>query len=326
MILTRAPLRITLAGGGTDLPSWYEMHGSEFISVAINKFVYVLINERYGSNHLIKYSELETPTGIVDVKHPIIRECMKRFDIDSFLEITTTADLPGRTGLGSSSSFTVALLYALAEYKGLSFSAGEIAEMACEIEIEKLREPIGIQDQYIASFGGLSKFTVTQKGRVTHESMNFSESTYRILESNLLLFFTGISRDSASLLTDQNEKTKMKDASMIRSLEYTAALGRKIEEALNNGHPDEFGELMHEYWMKKRSRSQGMSNIFVDDVYEIARKNGAIGGKLVGAGGGGFLVLYSIDSHKTITALEKLNLKRVPFSFCNEGASVSPSF
>lgn len=326
MILARAPLRITLAGGGTDLPSWYEMHGSEFISVAIDKFVYVLVNERYGSNHLIKYSEIEKPSRITDIKHPIIRECMKQLDINSFIEITTTADLPGRTGLGSSSSFTVALLHALAGYKNLHFSAADIAKMACEIEIEKLGEPIGVQDQYIASFGGQSKFTITPGGVVTHENMEFSINTYRALESNLLLFFTGISRDSSKILADQNQKTKLEDVNMIKSLEYTAALGRKIEKALRNDKPDEFGEMMHEYWMSKRSRSFGMSNAFVDSVYETARKNGAVGGKLVGAGGGGFLLLYSIDSQKTIAAVEKLNLTRVMFSFCNEGAGLSPAF
>lgn len=326
MILARAPLRITLAGGGTDLPSWYEMHGSEFISVAIDKFVYVLVNKRYGSDHLIKYSEIEKPSRITDIKHPIIRESMKLLDINSYIEITTTADLPGRTGLGSSSSFTVALLHALARFQNLQFSTDNIARMACEIEIGKLGEPIGIQDQYIASFGGLSKFTVTPGGLVTHKNMNFSINTYSALQSNLLLFFTGISRDSSKLLEDQNQKTKLDDVEMIKSLEYTAALGRKIEEALMNGRPEEFGEMMHDYWMKKRSRSSGMSSSFVDSVYETARKNGAIGGKLVGAGGGGFLLLYSVDSHKTIAALERFNLEQVKFSFCNEGARLSPTF
>lgn len=326
MILARAPLRITLAGGGTDLPSWYKVHGSEFISVAIDKFVYVLVNKRYGLNHLIKYSELEKPSHITDIKHPIIRESMRYFDIDSFIEITTTADLPGRTGLGSSSSFTVALLHALAQFNNLHFSAGDIARMACEIEIGRLGEPIGIQDQYIASFGGLSKFTVTQSGHVTHKEMNVSINTYRALESNLLLFYTGISRDASKLLEDQNRRTMLEDVEIIKSLEFTAVLGRKIEEALIKDRPDEFGELMHEYWMRKRSRSSGMSNSFVDGVYEIARKNGAIGGKLVGAGGGGFLLLYSVESHKTIAALEKCNLEHVNFSFCNEGAGLSPIF
>jgi D-glycero-alpha-D-manno-heptose-7-phosphate kinase len=283
MILTRAPLRISIAGGGTDLESWYKLNGSEFISAAIDKYVYVLINETFNNHFVIKYSEVETPHSVDEIKHPLIRECLRIFEVSAPLEITTTADLPARTGLGSSSSFCVALIKALATYRGQNLSDLEIAELACKVEIEILREPIGKQDQYISALGSFNKFQIQRDGQVRKLEQDISSATITSIEQHSLLYFSGFSRDASSMLEDQKAKLELADAAMIASLAQTAWFGKQIESALESGDLQAFGSLLDQYWQVKRARTRGMSNDEIDQVYQLALANGAIGGKIVGA-------------------------------------------
>jgi D-glycero-alpha-D-manno-heptose-7-phosphate kinase len=243
----------------------------------------VLINETFNNHFVIKYSELETPHSVDEIKHPLIRECLRIFEVSAPLEITTTADLPARTGLGSSSSFCVALIKALATYRGQNLSDLEIAELACKVEIEILREPIGKQDQYISALGSFNKFQIQRDGQVRKLEQDISSATITSIEQHSLLYFSGFSRDASSMLEDQKAKLELADAAMIASLAQTAWFGKQIESALESGDLQAFGSLLDQYWQVKRARTRGMSNDEIDQVYQLALANGAIGGKIVGA-------------------------------------------
>lgn len=323
MIIARSPLRISLGGGGTDLPSYYKEHGGFLIAGAIDKYVYATVMRPFAPGIYLKYSNVEHVDLVKDVKHPIIREALDELKLRTpQIEITTLADIPSGTGLGSSGSFTTALLKALYSHYRKNIHPKELAELACKIELEKLGEPIGKQDQYIAAFGGITSFTFNPDGTVVSEPLVISTETLHNLEDNLLLFFTGISRSASSILSDQDKKSKASDNTMIDNLHFTKALGIRSRDALLAGDTNGFGLLMHEHWMHKKERSVGISNEFINDTYEIAIKNGAVGGKLVGAGGGGFLMFYSNDKDRLRKEMAKLNLEETRFKFDFEGTKV----
>lgn len=323
MIITRSPLRITLGGGGTDLASYYTRHGGFLIAGAIDKYVYVTVMRPFTEGIFLKYSQLEHVARIEDVQHPIIREAIRAVGFRTpQLEITTLADIPAGTGLGSSGSFTTALLKGLHAHRRRLIHPADLAELACQIEIEKLGEPIGKQDQYIAAFGGITCFTFHPDGSVEAEPLKLPMESMFALEDNLLLFFTGFSRSAGEILKDQKRRTEQSDDAMLENLHIVKDLGLRSRQALENAHPDEFGALLHEHWMQKKARSGGMSNPKIDEWYELGRKNGAIGGKLVGAGGGGFLLFYSEEHRRLREAMARAGLEEVRFRFEFEGTKV----
>jgi len=323
MIITRSPLRISLGGGGTDLPSYYSKHGGFLIAAAIDKYVYVSVNRPFNEGIYLKYSNIEKVTKVDQVNHPIIREALDYFNLRTpQIEITTLADIPSGTGLGSSGSFTTGLLKALHTHYRRNIQPLDLAELACKIEIDKLHEPIGKQDQYISAVGGITALTFDHNGSVKAESLQISTDTLHNLEDNLLLFFTGISRSASSILSDQNVKSKSDDIDMIENLDFIKDLGLRSRDALLSGNTNLFGELMHEHWLQKRKRSQGISNDFINSAYDMAIANGAVGGKLVGAGGGGFLMFYANDKNRLRRSMRDLNLEEVRFKFDFEGTKV----
>lgn len=322
MIITRTPLRISLGGGGTDLPSYYEKDGGFVLSAAINKYIYISINRTFTNDFLLKYSELERVQSIGAVSHPIIRTACDMMDIKPGVEIVSVADIPAGTGLGSSGTFTVGLLHALSVYKHLHTSVHELAEMACHIEIEMLSQPVGKQDQFIAAYGGITNLEFGADGTVRVSPLTISAHTLTDLESNLLLFFTGYSRSASSILKDQAEKSVKGDLEMRKNLDETRLLGLQIKEELINGNALAFGELMDEHWQRKKKRTVGMSNQHIDELYEIGRNNGAIGGKLVGAGAGGFLLFYADQPQLLRDKFRSLGLEEVPFHFDHDGTTL----
>ena len=323
MIIARSPLRITLGGGGTDLPSYYRDHEGFLIAAAIDRYVYVTVTRPFTPGIYLKYSQLEHVDNAVDVRHPIIREAIQLLNFRTpQVEITTLADIPAGTGLGSSGSFTTALLKALCAHRKRLVHPAELAEMACHIEIDRLGEPIGKQDQYIAAYGGITCFTFNKSDSVEAKPLAISMDTLFDLEDNLLLFFTGYSRSAGSILKDQNMRTKQSDNDMLKNLHFVKELGYRSKDALESGKPALFGELMHEHWEHKKRRSGGMSNPQIDEWYELGIRNGAVGGKLVGAGGGGFLMFYAADRNKLRHAMAKAQLEEVRFRFDFEGTKV----
>ncbi len=323
MIITRSPLRITLGGGGTDLPSYYRNHEGFLVAAAIDKYVYVTVMRPFSPGVYLKYSELEHVEQIDQVKHPIIREALTLLDFKTpQVEITTLADIPAGTGLGSSGSFTTALLKGLHAHRKRPIHPGELAELACHIEIDRLQEPIGKQDQYIAAFGGITCFTFNKDDTVSAEPLALSMDTMFDLEDNLLMFFTGYSRSASAMLRDQNTRTQKSDSDMLNNLHYVKELGYRSAQALTQGKPALFGELMHEHWEHKKRRSGGMSNPRIDEWYDLGMKNGAVGGKLVGAGGGGFLMFYAADRNQLRHTMAKAGLEEVRFRFDFEGTKI----
>ncbi len=323
MIITRSPLRVSLGGGGTDLPSYYKEHEGFLISAAIDKYTYITLHRPFTEEIHLKYSKMERVSAVDDIQHPIIREALRLAAMPNpYFEIDSIADVPAGTGLGSSGSFTCALLAALHAYKKDSVSPRELAEEACHIEIDLLHEPIGKQDQYIAAYGGLNTFTFCKNGDVRVEPLKVTDETLYCLEENLLLFFTGFSRSASAVLKEQDDKSKQNDQSMLDNLHFVKDLGRKSQIALESGDLDAFAELMNVHWTYKKQRSASMSNGKIDDWYEIALKNGAKGGKIVGAGGGGMLMFYADNSVKLRRAMAKEGLREIHFKFDPEGTKV----
>jgi D-glycero-alpha-D-manno-heptose-7-phosphate kinase len=323
MIITRSPLRITLGGGGTDLPSYYRRYGGFLIAAAIDKYVYVTVMRPFVEGIFLKYSKLEHVEQTDDVQHPIIREAIRMLEFRTpQVEITTLADIPAGTGLGSSGSFSTALIKALYAHRRRLLHPDELAELACDIEINRLEEPIGKQDQYIASYGGVTCFTFHPDETVDARPLALSMDSLFDLEDNLLLFFTGFSRSAGSILNDQKLRTEHADADMLANLHYVKELGLRSRDALERGETALFGELMHEHWEHKKRRSGGMSNPQIDEWYQLGRSNGAIGGKLVGAGGGGFLLFYSEEHGRLRHAMSAAGLEEVRFRFDFEGTKV----
>jgi D-glycero-alpha-D-manno-heptose-7-phosphate kinase len=323
MIITRSPLRISLGGGGTDLPSYYKDHGGYLIAASINKYVYVTVMKPFTPGIYLKYSEIEHVQDVAEVKHPIIREALSDFLVsDPQIEITSLADIPAGTGLGSSGSFTTALLKALSAHFRGNLHPHELAQLACQIEIERLGEPIGKQDQFIAAYGGITEFTFESDGAVLGKQLILNPDTVHDLEDNLLLFYTGKSRSAGTILSDQNTKSIKKDLEMIENLHYTKEIGKRSGDALRKGDTRLFGRLLNEHWEHKRNRSKGISSPQIDSIYEAAMNSGATGGKLVGAGGGGFMMFYAEDTIALRDAMTKMNLEEVRFQFDFEGTKV----
>jgi D-glycero-alpha-D-manno-heptose-7-phosphate kinase len=323
MIITRSPLRISLGGGGTDLPSYYRQHGGFVLSAAIDKYIYITLHRTFIEEMIIKYSQLERVSSTDIIQHPIVREALKSTGITQLnLEITSMADIPSGTGLGSSGSFATALLKALHALKKTPIEPAELAEAACHIEIERLGEPVGKQDQYISAFGGITAFDFHSDNSVRSRPAAISEETLFNLEDNLLLFFTGYSRSASSILQDQDNRSKGGDHSMMENLHRVKRNGFLSLQALESGNLEEFAAIMNEHWQEKKSRSKGMSNPTIDQWYSLAMQNGALGGKLIGAGGGGFLMFYAPDKAKLRHALREAGLKEVRFRFDYEGTKV----
>ena len=320
MIIARSPLRLSLGGGGTDLPSYYREHEGFLIAAAIDKYVYITLHDTFQKQLILKYSSLEHCDSINEVKHPIIREALKLVGLDDIsLEVTSMADIPAGTGLGSSGSFTTALLRALHAHRKNLIHRSELAQQACEIEIERLGEPIGKQDQYIAAFGGITAFYFRRDDTVEVCPLRLPTESLHNLEDNLMLFFTGFSRSAGSILKHQDAKTKEHDGAMTENLHFIKDLGLKSKEALESGCLRRFAELMNIHWEWKRRRSPNMSNGQIDDWYQLARANGAMGGKLIGAGGGGFLMFYAEDKVRLRHAMVQAGLREIRFRFDFEG-------
>jgi D-glycero-alpha-D-manno-heptose-7-phosphate kinase len=315
LVITRSPLRITLGGGGTDLPSYYRDHGGFLIAAALDKYVYITLHEPFTDDVIVKYSRLESVKSAHELQHPIVREALHLLGFDSRIEITSIADIPAGTGLGSSGSFTTALLRGLHVLKKSFISPADLAEQACHIEMDRLREPIGKQDQYIAAFGGVTCFTFNPDGRVEVEPLAIAPETLHNLEDNLTLFFTGYTRSASEILKDQDRRSRENDHSMIDNLHFVKELGYASKAALEAGDLRRFAALMHEHWEHKKARSKGMSNARIDELYDLARSHGALGGKVIGAGGGGFLMFYSEDKTRLRHALTEAGLREIRFRF-----------
>ncbi len=323
MIITRSPLRISLGGGGTDLPSYYQKYGGFLIAAAIDKYVYINVHRRFVDGFLLKYSHLEEAATIEEIKHPIIREALRVVGVqERNLEITSMADIPAGTGLGSSGSFTTALLKALHALRKNLVHPSELAEQACHIELEKLGEPIGKQDQYIAAYGGITCFHFLPDGQVQASPLKISEETLLDLEDNLLLFFTGYSRSASKILQEQDTKSQRSEKAMVENLQFVKDLGQQSQRALESDDLHEFARLMDLHWQRKKERSAAMSNQHINDWYAAAMANGALGGKIIGAGGGGFLMFYAADKARLRHAMRERGLTEVRFRFEFEGTKI----
>jgi D-glycero-alpha-D-manno-heptose-7-phosphate kinase len=323
VIITRSPLRITLGGGGTDLPSYYLQHEGFLIAAAIDRYIYITIHQTFIDELIVKYSKLEKVMTLDELEHPIVREALKLVgQSPTGLEITSMADIPAGTGLGSSGSFTTALLKALHALKRNLIHPRELAEQACHIEIDLLKEPIGKQDQYIAAYGGVTCFNFRKDGSVDATPLKIDEETKHNLEDSLVMFFTGYSRKAGSILKEQDDKTKKADSDMVQNLHFVKDLGLRSRAALEAGDLDGFGKLMDEHWQHKKRRSGGMSNPKIDEWYELALKSGASGGKVIGAGGGGFLLFHARDKAKLRHAMIGAGMREVRFRFDYEGTKI----
>lgn len=327
MIITRTPMRISIGGGGTDLPSYYKKFGSRFVSAAIDKYIYVVVQERkYYDEFLLKYSRTESAKKVSTIKNEIIRECLRFLKIKKPLEIVPISDIGGETGLGSSGAFTVGLLNALHTYKGEVISQKQLAEEACHIAIDILKQPSGKQDEYIAAFGGLTTFKINKSGKVQIFKNEFDENFVRELEHFLYMFFTGIRRKSEMILSSQRSSTEKNNKEIINNLKEIQNLGFRIISSLKSKDPYKFGKLMHEHWLLKRQRAK-TTNPKIDKWYRLALKEGALGGKIMGAGGGGFFLFYCEKSAPhLIDTLEKSGLKHIPFNIDWSGTKVIANF
>jgi D-glycero-alpha-D-manno-heptose-7-phosphate kinase len=323
MIIVRSPLRISLGGGGTDLPSYYQRHSGFLIAAAIDKYVYITLHQAFERILWIKYSKMERVTSVDELQHPIVREAFRLLEVDGlYLEISSMADIPAGTGLGSSGSFTTALLKALHTYKKNLVHPRELAEQACQIEIDRLKEPIGKQDQYIAAYGGITCFQFLPNGHVEAWPLKIDTETLYNLEDNLLLYFTGYSRSAGSILQEQDSRSKQSDRQMVENLHFVKDLGYQSQEALESGDLPRFAEIMNVHWQYKKQRSGAMSNEDINRYYDLAKENGSLGGKLIGAGGGGFLMFYAQDKPRLRHAMNQAGLREVRFRFDFEGTKV----
>lgn len=323
MIISRTPLRVSIGGGGTDLPSYYRDHGGFVISAAIDKYVYITLHDRtFSPDYIVKYSQVEKVAAAKDLQHPILREVFLSEDVKPGVELVSIADLPSGTGLGSSGSFTVGVLKAIYALHRKHVDTGALAEAACGIEIDRLKEPVGKQDQYIAAFGGMTVFDIDRTGRVTSTPLAIPEDARNDLQDHLLMFFTGYSRSASAVLADQKTKSEKSDKDMLDNLHFIKDLGFQIKEHLEAGNTHKFAECMHTHWLRKKVRSSGISNDKINDWYDLGKANGALGGKLIGAGGGGFLLFYATDPSALRKAMAGAGLAEVRFTFDQEGSKI----
>ena len=324
MILSKAPTRITLGGGGTDLKSYYSKYGGFLIAGAIDKYCTILATRRFYGSIRLSYSQMEIRDNVADIEHRIFRAALGLLGIEKGIELHSTADVPANCGLGTPSSFTVSLLNALHAYKRNFVTQRQLAEEACHIEIDMLGEPIGKQDQYMAALGGLTCLTFDKNGDVLVEPLRISREALDQLEGNILLFFTGKERSASEILSEQDEKCKQDDPEMTENLHQIKQIGLETRKYLERGQVNMLGELLHGHWEIKKKRSRKMSDPFVDECYEVARKNGAAGGKLIGAGGGGFFMFYcnNNDKPKLVEAMQKMRLRWERFHFDFDGTKI----
>lgn len=324
MIFVRAPFRIPIGGGGTDLPSYYSKFGGYFISAAIARYMFITVNRPLLDNLIrVKYTQTEIVDDIKKIKHELVREALRLTNIKDSIEINSVADLPAGTGMGSSGSYLVALLKAMHTLKNEHVGPGALAEEACKIEIEKLKRPVGKQDQYVAAFGGITKFIIDKDGTVSVKRLDLTQSFIRDLESSLLIFYTGINREEEQILKSQSRATEENNKKVIENLHFIKSIGQKIEGALLKEDIVAFGRLMHEHWLTKRKLSTAVSTSRIDYLYDLGMKNGATGGKIMGAGGGGFLLFSCPDGRNRVrAAMRQEGLKELFFHFDMEGAKV----
>lgn len=323
MIITRSPLRISLGGGGTDLPSYYEKYGCNLTTMAINKYVYICISDILKKNTIIKYSKTENIFKINDIKHPIIRETIKYLNFDhSYKEIITLADIPSGTGLGSSGAFNVALMSAIKQKMNIKNTKFRNAEDSCHIEINVLNEPSGKQDQFISSYGGIQNLTISKNGKTKMKELNLSKSFEKKLINNSLLIFTGYTRKSSKILKEQKQKTILNNYDMTKNLHEIKKFGFEIKKCLIDEDIDKLGNLMDKHWKIKQNRSKKMSNNTIDRFYNYSKENGAIGGKLIGAGGGGFIYLICKDKTKIIEKLKDTKFQLIDYKIDHHGTRV----
>ena len=322
MIITRTPLRISFAGGGSDLPAFYEQEQGAVVSTAIDKYIYITVNPKFDHKIRASYSVTEIVDTVGDLKHELIREALHLLSVKEGIEITSISDIPSQgTGLGSSSSYTVGLLNALYAYRGHMAGAERLADEACHIEIERCRKPIGKQDQYIAAYGGLQFIRFNPDGSVFTDPVICSPNTRKRLQTRLLLLYTGLTRSADDILTEQTHETRSNEDKRA-SLRRMVGLANQLCEALGQDDIDAFGEILHAGWLEKRKLATNISNPHIDDWYERARAAGAIGGKLLGAGGGGFLLLYADPAHHPDICRTLPELRPIPFHFCPQGSKV----
>jgi D-glycero-alpha-D-manno-heptose-7-phosphate kinase len=324
MIITRTPFRLTLGGGGTDLPSFYREHGGFILAVAIDKYMFLNVNTPIIDDLVrVRYSKAELVEHVDQVEHTLAREALRAFHIQSGIEIVSIADIPSGTGLGSSSCYLVGLLRGLHALTDSSVGPQDLAEQACHIELEILKKPIGKQDQYMAAFGGLTTLDIARDGSVKVNRLRVGREVLEALESNILLFYTGEIRDATAILSQQDAASKKKDAKVVESLTEILEIGHGVADSIQKGNLHRFGELMDRHWQSKKSLAQGISNPRIDAWYELAKRNGAVGGKISGAGGGGFLMLYCDNDKASLReAMRGAGLRELNFRFEFEGSKV----
>ena len=324
MIVSRAPVRFSLGGGGTDLPAYSNRFGGYLISAAIDKYIYVTANKRFHRDIRLAYSHTEIVPSVDKIQHRIFREALRMTQIEHSIELTSVADLPANSGLGSSSAFTVALLNALHTYKREFVSSRQLAEEACSIEIDRLGEPIGKQDQYISAFGSVTAFTFGTDGSVGVEPVPVRDDVLDELESNLLILWTGVERPASVVLSEQGKRLRELDADAIERMHAIKEIGHEVYRLLVQGDVDRYGELLHHHWERKRKLASKMTDASLDEHYEAARAAGALGGKLMGAGGGGFFMLYvrPADRRRVIEAMALRGLRQLRFRFDVDGARI----
>lgn len=329
MILARAPFRIPLGGGGTDVPSYYSRYGGFVLSAAINKYLYIYVNRPAADEFIrLKYSRYEQVTSPGEIQHDLVRPALEAVNLNGSLEIVSMADVPAGTGLGSSGTYLVSLLTALYELKREKVPTHALAEQACHIEMNLAGHPVGKHDHYLAAFGGITCLDISTDGRVKVSPLDISMTTGEGFRNSVLLFYTGITRSSTDILEDQKQDTVSENPMVLDSLHQTKALGYRIKEALEQGDLDRFGMLLHKHWEHKKRRSGKISDSRIDRWYDIARENGAIGGKIMGAGGGGFFMFYCPNLHKARLrqALAAEGLREMPYDFDFDGAKVLVNF
>jgi D-glycero-alpha-D-manno-heptose-7-phosphate kinase len=324
MIITRTPFRMTLGGGGTDLPSFYREHGGYILAVAIDKYMFLNVNAPIVDDKIrVRYTNSEMVDHVDDVKHTLAREALRYFGINSGIEIVSIADIPAGTGLGSSSSYLVGLLNALHVLLQDQATPQKLAEEACHIEMEVLKKPIGKQDQYMAAFGGLTALDIRPDGRVSVTRLGLDVDLLESLEHNILMFFTNEMRDATTILKRQDEATRTKDPIVVRSLREIKDIGLEIGDSISKGNLRRFGELLDVHWQSKKRLSEGISTPQIDAWYELAKQNGAVGGKISGAGGGGFLMLYCEENKARLReVMRAAGLRELKFRFDFEGSKV----
>ena len=324
MLITRTPMRVTLGGGGTDLPSYYSKYGGALFSAAINKYMFIYLNRPIVDDLIrLKYSKSEIVESVDQVQHEIAREAMRMMGVEKALEIISMADVPAGTGLGSSSCYAVGLLHALHTMKREHIPLQVLAEEACHLEIEKLGKPIGKQDQYMATFGGLTVLDIDKDGKVDVRKADVSDETVDDLNRNLLMFYTHTSRSADKILSEQSRGAREEKKDVVESMHAIKEIGYRILEAVESGNLTDVGLLFDEHWRRKKRISSRMSNPRFNEIYEIAKSNGALGGKISGAGGGGFFAFYVEENHgKFRETMKKLSLREMRYRFDFEGTKV----